>query len=248
MEIFTDKELITTINSKISSNETDMNSRLRLGVLVNYLLQSAIVSADKLGFGLSGIKQQELFWVLSRLTVDIQKPFIWYDKIEIETWPKTLEKILYIRDFFVKDDEGNLIVKATSAWFALDFNTKRPKKIEESESMFFNRLKERNAIEKTPEKIPPVECGDKFDIKTVYFDIDLNGHVNSTRYIDWMMDTFSVDFLKINYPKQLTMNYLMETMLGDSIQIIRKAIDNQYYFEGINLSKDATAFRGKLVF
>jgi hypothetical protein len=44
-----EEALVTTIQSRVSSAETDMNARIRLGALVNLLIQSAISSADALG-------------------------------------------------------------------------------------------------------------------------------------------------------------------------------------------------------
>ena len=50
---------------KIDSADTDMFGRIRLGSLVNLLIQAATNSADKLGFGYKNIQEQKLFWVLS---------------------------------------------------------------------------------------------------------------------------------------------------------------------------------------
>jgi len=83
----------------VTSADTDMFGRLKLSVLANYLIQSAISSADKLGFGLKYLRKEKLFWVLHRLTINIEKQLKWYDEIEVETWPKTVEGLLYIRDF-----------------------------------------------------------------------------------------------------------------------------------------------------
>lgn len=126
----TSNHLITTVGFEVSSADTDMFARLRLSAMANMLIQSAINSADILGFGFNGLREHNLFWVLSRLVIEIQKPLMWYDKQWVETWPKDLERILYLRDFLIRDGKDNVVAKATSGWLAIDLKSKRPKQIE----------------------------------------------------------------------------------------------------------------------
>ncbi|MCK5221183.1 MAG: hypothetical protein KAR14_06350, partial [Candidatus Aminicenantes bacterium] len=55
-----EKDLVTVLRSKITSAETDMESRLRPGALINLLIQAATYSADKLGFGYESLKKHNL--------------------------------------------------------------------------------------------------------------------------------------------------------------------------------------------
>ncbi len=68
MKDYTEEELISVSTFKVTSADTDMEARLRLGALVNFLIQAAINSADALGFGFGGIRGQQLFWVLTNQT------------------------------------------------------------------------------------------------------------------------------------------------------------------------------------
>lgn len=249
MNELTENNLTLYTRFTISSAETDMFNRLRAGALVNLLIQSAIHSAESLGFGFDGLKGQQLFWVLSRLTVEIYQPLKWNQETEVETWPKSLEGLLYTRDYIVRDKEQNIIARATSGWLAIDTETKRPKIIEGLQAELFVHLKEKHGINESPEKIPATHKGESFNVQSGYFDFDLNRHVTSTRYIDWMMDTFSVDFHHKHYPKKISVNFMKETLPGDSINIIRNNEEgSQYSFEGTNLFHKTVAFRGKIDF
>ncbi len=250
MKDLTEKDLTLTTYFSVTSADTDMYSRLRLGGLINFLIQSAIQSADDLGFGFGDISRQKLFWVLSRLTLEIYRPLEWYEEVEVETWPKDVERIIYLRDFVVRDKNKKVVARATSGWLAVDLETKRPKRIEGVGADFFTHLNEKHALEKSPEKIGPVkEAGDAFEIQSSYYDIDLNRHVTSTRYIDWMMDTFSIDFHEQNYPSGLSINYMKETKPREIIRLNRtETAKNRFLFEGDNVGADTTAFRGKIEF
>lgn len=241
--------LILTKPYCVTTADTDMYARIRLGALVNILIQAAIESADQLGFGFEAFKQHRLFWVASRFTVEIERPLKWNETCEAETWPKDLDKLLYLRDFFIKDQNGELIVKSTSGWLAVDAVARVPKVIESVADSMFTQLRERHAIKALPEKLGPVHGEEVALINVTYFDLDVNRHVTSTRYFDWMMDTFSPEFHKKNYPKKVSVNFIKEIKPGDTVQLIRQDCPDQTYaFEGINKTRDVVAFRGKISF
>ncbi len=249
MNELTESGIKTVSTYKVTSADTDMYARLRPGAAVNFLIQSAIDSADKLGFGYGGIRSQNLFWVLSRLTLELYRPLKWYEITEIETWPKNVERILYIRDFILRDINGEVVGKATSGWLAVDLLTKKIKKIDGVDAGYFDYLKSHHALEKSPEKLYPVTEGETFDVTAAYFDIDLNGHVTTTRYVDWIMESFPREFHKSNYPVKLSLNMIKEVMPDETIRIKRKSAGNgEYFFDGTNLRKEKTAFRASLTF
>jgi len=233
----------------ISSADTDMFMRLRLGGLINLLIQSAIQSAESLGFGFKGLRQQQLYWVLSRLTLEIYHPLAWNREAEVETWPKTIEGPLYLRDFIVRDKDENIIARATSGWLAIDAETKKPKLLDGLAAEMFVHLKNKHGLNEPPLKLNAAKEGKTFNLQTSYFDFDLNRHVTSTRYIDWMMDTFDLDFHRKNYPKILSINFMKETLPGDTILLTRSSEnDTAFSFEGVNQANKTAAFRGKIDF
>lgn len=245
----TETDLTLYNNFKITSADTDMYMRVKLGAVVNLLIQSAINSAESLGFGFKGLRKQQLYWVLSRLTVEIYQPMTWNQEVEVETWPKSLEGLLYLRDFIIRDKAQNIIARGTSGWLAIEAETKKPKILDAIEAEMFVHLKEKHALNESPQKLNAVSQGEAFDVKSGYFDFDLNRHVTSTRYVDWMMDTFTIDFHKNHYPKKLSINFMKETLPGDSINIIRSSENGlQFHFEGTNLARKTVAFRGKIDF
>ena len=249
MKKISEEDLITILKSKITSAETDMESRLRPGALINLLIQAASHSADSLGFGYEGLKKHNLFWVFSRLTINIVRPLNWNEVVEVETWPKDIVGLLYTRDFIIRDGEGKVVARAASAWLPIDLETKRPKRKESFDSKFFTFLKDKYALKDPPEKLSDNHEGENFKVNSTYFDIDLNKHVTSTRYVDWMMDTFPIDFLRRNYPKALSVNYIKETMPEMKLDITRAQNGpGEYIFEGVHSETGKTSFRGKIIF
>lgn len=244
------EEFLTHIrNFKISSADTDFYGRLKLSGLINFLIQPAITSADKLGFGVKYLNENNLLWVLSRFDVEIYKTMKWYDELTVETWPKTIDGIFYIRDFIMRDKNNEIVAKSTSAWLAIDTIRRRPKVITGIVSETFHALKHKNSIEKPPIKLAKKEGEETKTYKIGYSDLDLNKHLTTTRYIELMVDCFSMGFHQKNYPSKITVNFLKESKPEEEIKIFKNQLNEKsFHFEGINLTNNLPSFRAEITF
>ena len=126
---------------------------------------------------------------------------------------------------------------------------KRPRKVDAINEDVLIRLNTKKAFEELPEKLDGITQGEEKDIQARYFDIDLNRHVTSTRYIDWMMDLLPLEFHEKYYPVKFSINYLKETMPGETIRLLKNRLTgDQFQFEGTNLNRNLPAFRGLISF
>jgi len=242
-------QLITFSKYQVTSAGTDMFARAKLSFMLDLMIQGAIHSADSLGFGYDELQEQQLFWVLNRVTMEIKRPLLWKEYAEVETWPKDVHKILYLRDFIVRDESRDVIAKATSAWLALDFKTKKPGRVEGIMRDRLTKMRERHAIQNIPEKISPVGAGSESLHKVSYFDIDLNKHLTSTRYVDWMMDSLPIEYHESYYPKTFSINFLKETLPNETLKIISSNVGNkEFLFTGRNQNTDEIAVLGNIGF
>ncbi len=81
-----------------------------------------------------------------------------------------------------------------------------------------------------------------------YFDFDMNKHVTSSRYIDWMMDSLSMEFHKNNYPTELSINFLKEVLPNESVTVFSKPQDGFHLFSGVNRDSGTAYFSGQITF
>lgn len=243
------KEGLTLISKyRITSADTDMFARLKPSALLGFMIQSAIDSADRIGFGFRDLRKQKLFWVLSRLTLEMDSIPLWYDEIEVETWPRDIEKILYRRDYLIRQN-GKVIGRATSHWLAIDRDSKKPGKVALEDEWMFLSLREKQAIAKAPVKIMPIDSQNSDTIETNFTDFDLNGHVTSTRYLEWAMNAIPAIFHKEHVFEKLTVNYIKETLSGEKLNTKIQLIENKInHFEAQHKSSDNAAFRSVVGF
>jgi medium-chain acyl-[acyl-carrier-protein] hydrolase len=242
------EQLVFNTIHKLSTADVDIEARLRPGTLADKLIQAAVGSAESIGMGYTDLQGQELFWVLYRLTVEIARPLMLNETIRVETWPKDLDGLNYLRDFLVFDEAGDIIVRSTSGWLAVNRLTKRPSTVAVEQIEKLTSLKDRHALPATPDKLAFSLQGDHSLIRPTWFDFDINRHVTSSRYIDWMIDALPMDHLRQNYPSRLSINYLKEVKPGEDLRLTRVHDGPVCRFEGIKEINGNTAFRGTLLF
>lgn len=234
----------------VTSADTDFTKTLSPSSLVNMLIQIAWHHAEILGFGMEFLHRNKLVWMLSRMHLKIyNKPF-WNNRLQLRSWPKGIHRLFYLRDFEVSDISNLTVAQATSEWLIIDLKTKRPK-LYQPENNIFQENKDRHAIDSL---VPNLKSGDTdfeiFSNKVVYSDIDLNNHLTTTRYIDWMFDTFDLAFLEKYVCIDMVINFLRELPFGTEVIVKRHEIspEEHYLFEFQSPDEMQVYFRGQLQF
>lgn len=88
--------------------------------------------ADILGFGYNHLKEEQQFWVLSRLLVKISRRPNWGEDFTLETWSRGTDGFFAYRDYRFIDNEGNILIQGTSSWLVLDLKSKHIVRLNEN--------------------------------------------------------------------------------------------------------------------
>lgn len=234
---------------EVTSAEADFKGRIRPGALVNIFIQAAIEHANHLGFGFDSLSKDRLFWVLSRMHVQIDKAPQWGEELKVETWPKSVQGPFYLRDFMLVASDGGIRARASSAWLAIDTDSKRPRKLKKESAVLFEEQAQKHALNVPLNKLKCLGELAEIKIKPSFFDIDINNHVTATRYIDWALDSFDMEFHANNYPSLLIINYTKETLPGETLLYKKEETANlEYAFEVTNASSNSLAAQIKISF
>jgi acyl-ACP thioesterase len=99
-----------------------------------------------------------------------------------------------------------------------------------------------------PGRIANVEgaAANSFTVK--YSEIDVNGHVNSLNYVQWLSDCFSLDFYQEHYIRRFEINFLKEITYGDSGEVHRQMIAPDDYLFQVETKEKGVACRARIVF
>lgn len=234
----------------VGYSDVDFTKQLKLSTLFGYFQDTASVAADRLGLGVDSlVEKYALTWVLMRMRVEIGKIPTWNEEITIETWPHPPKKFEFIRDYIVRDAQDNVIIRAVSNWLVIDISTREMKRTDLFDILYPTFIEE-HALDCKPGKVRPFGQLDVAYKKVIgYSDVDFNGHINNSRYIDFIMDCFSVESHKLYYIKAVEVNYIKEAFPGDTLVLFRdvSAMDsNKVYIEGINEADGKAVFKAQV--
>ena len=52
------------------------------------------------------------------------------------------------------------------------------------------------------------------DYHVRFYDLDMNGHVNNSKYLDWVFEVMGAEFLTQHIPKRVHLKYVKEVLPG----------------------------------
>ena len=206
-------------NIRIHSHDVDFNQRATLEAVCHNFLEAAWEHAEALGAGYNILAAQRKIWVLSRLLMKIEEYPRWGESALLKTWPRPPKSIFALRDFELLNSAGARMLGGSSAWLVLDAASRRPQRLDKLIGTI-KPLPDRMALGEDPAKLTADGAG-PVRLTTVvrYSDLDVNSHVNSARYIRWLLDSYPLDFHRAHSPSRLEINYLSEARGGETISI-----------------------------
>jgi len=211
---------IFTREFSISSYDLNPKGQARLTTMANFFQEVAYHHASELGLGYDDMKSRKTTWVLSRMRIHMIRYPVWNESIKLETWPSGAERLFALRDFRVLDSKGELIGMASTAWLILDIDTHRlirPKEMMEQFKMIVHDVQ---MFEQPLEKIVmPGEGKKLMEHRVVFSDLDIVGHVNNVRYMEWCIDAASSAASATEEISELEINFNHEALFGDRIDI-----------------------------
>jgi acyl-ACP thioesterase len=236
----------------------DRSDRLTLDAMFQFFQEAAICHAENLGVGRKDMARTGQAWILSRITVIVDRRPEYCETITVRSWPRGSEKLFAMRNYDIRDNSDIPVVKARSGWIVVDLEKRRPLR----PLSVMNNLPLNEGLE----SIPPEDCGvsglaersilqKKTERKALYTDIDYFGHVNNVRYVQWIEDALDPQILEKADKMRLDINYLNEILPGEIIEIYSGQIDeentsskNAYFFalEGCKKETGQAAFRAEL--
>lgn len=236
-------------NYHIDLRDVDFQKKLKLSALFSYFQDAANDAAIRLGVGIDTLQEKfDAAWVLMRLKVDIERLPSLDEEITIETWPQEPRRFDFERDFLVKDRDGNIIIRAISSWGIIDLKERKLVKAS-AISLEYPEVIEERAIHGKLRKLKGTDPMHPVYKKVIgYSDIDFNGHLNNSRYIDYMMDCFPIEDHEKYQPESLEVNFINEALPGDEIVMKQGEgeTSGEIIMEGVREKDDTVIFRAKV--
>lgn len=218
----------------ISSYELNPRGEARLTTMANYMQEVAYHHASELGFGFDQMKERQTLWMLSRMRIRMYGYPVWNDTIVVETWPSGIDKIFATRDFRVTDLSGNVLGVASTYWLIVNLENHRPVRPGMELARFSEIIYGEEVFETKLVKLEVPEGTEMLGKHRVQFsDLDIVGHVNNVKYMEWCVDAAMPEGLTDKAIGEFEINFLHEALLGN--HVVLKGV------EGVEGSKDEAA-------
>lgn len=231
---------------KVRAYDCDFMDHWKPVCMLQSMQELANTHAASLGFGFDEMTAQNQAWVLSRIKIRYYEFPMNGDIITIQTFPRGVQqKIFFTRDFLLTNPAGKVMVAATTAWLVIDFTARRmllPSALKGDLPIPPGLV----GLDEPLEKIPlPENMTPLWTLPAAYSTIDVMGHVNNTRYIEWVSDCFPVEQYQSHKLDWIQINYTNEVKPGEQVLLSKApaACDPQvWYVSGFNQNNNNRSF------
>ena len=170
---------------------------------------SALLGTDRQALGEKG-----LFWAVIRHRLQIEKMPRKGESVTVTTWPMPTTRTAYPRATEARDKNGDLLFRGVSLWVLMD-RCSRAMVLPKRSGVEVSGVEMGTELE-FPGSLPPAETAHRCDRRVSPADLDINGHVNNCRYLDWVSQLPEEGFAQI---KELTVCYLSEALEGETVTL-----------------------------
>lgn len=226
----------------LRSKHVDMYRRLRTSELFRLLQEASIRHTEELGMGRDKTLDRGILWVLGLQTAQIRRMPEYDEEIVLKSWPGRTMHVLFPRYYSVETKGGEPLLRASALWTLVDAKTRKmvfPEKV----GVVIDGVTTGEEIA-LPSPPPRMVCTQQASFTVPYSYVDLNGHMNNTRFFDLAED--HIDAAAAG--KALTaisVEYVNEAKYGQELTVSWGQEGQQYYLTG---EGDSCVFRMRLTY
>lgn len=227
----------------------DFTGKLTMGVLGNHLLNCAGFHASERGFGIAEINENHYTWVLSRLAIELEDMPRQYEDFAIHTWIENVYRLFTDRNFELVNKDGKTIGYARSVWAMISMETRKPADLLTLHGESLNQyVSDRECPISKPNRVKVVQDNSVAEYLTKYSDIDINGHVNSIKYIEHILDLFPMETFKQKSIRRFEVSYVAESYYGDMLSFYMEEKGESEYDIEVKKNNQEVVVRSKVIF
>ncbi|MBR5451972.1 MAG: hypothetical protein IKV36_03135 [Clostridia bacterium] len=227
---------------ELRGNDFDSHGKLLASAILDMFQEAAGRHAEALGCGFETLREKGLLWVIIRSKFELLKNPPMHSTVLVKTWPLPPTKFSFRRDYLMTDKSGEILIKATSDWMIIDSNTRsfaKADKVYPQDKEFITDF----AIDEKLKKLHfQGEASNCHVVTPSYCDIDRNGHVNNTKYPEYILNALDMDGLSV---KSFQIDHHKEVLKGQKLTIRTSKNGETIFALGTN-QQEEIMFVGKL--
>ena len=216
----------------LRTSDFDKFNHIRVSSVLDLFQDAACRHAEEIGVGFEEMNKRSYIWVLVKTRFEIFSQPEVRQGVIVKTWPLEPNKYIYRREYCIEDENGEKLIVGSSEWVVVHSEKRRLVAAPDLYSFTEGFHTEMN-FEARHNKV------DDFDIQSLpytfkpgFSQLDVNNHVNNTKYADFVLDAinpedaFEIEGFQIDYRK--------EVLQGTQLNIHFKKCDNNVLAKGLN--------------
>lgn len=238
---------VCQIAFEITEEMTNATGRISIGALARQMQRITEIHFDQEA-GLTGeeLLAKGLSWVISWTNIELERLPNQGENVILRIWPGKNKVNLYSRIYAMYTEAGESLMATSSLFLLMDQKT-RSVAVQPEEMKIMNPIiisREPN-LPKLQQKFPKIFRNQS--LRTVSSDeIDYNGHLNNSRYLDWTEALLDETFYAAHTPKTIWVQYAKELREGETAKLQYTWEDDVMYLRGVHNGEDS--FWIKMVF
>ena len=238
-------ENVLTRTLSLISRDCDFTGCWKPSEIFMSMQELAAEHSAILGAGYSYMRGIGLAFALTRTELHMDRYPKIGEKVVVRTWAAPVMKWMYPRHFIFEDEAGQQLGVASTIWVLLDLNER--KMVSPSALDVDIATGDLPAPMRMPGKaLLPSESCPVVEYLPGYSEIDVNHHVNNTRYVSWLCDRLGTDVMEKKCIKSLTVNYNREILPGETVALRIEREDCAFRMSGDIEGANRFALSGEL--
>ena len=227
----------------------DVRGKLSMGVLGKHLLNCADAYAAERGFDVVEQGGEHYTWVLSRLAIELEDLPSCHESFSIQTWVENVYRLFADRNFAILNKDDKPIGYVRSVWAMISMETRTPANLLALHGeRITNSICEKECPIAKPGRVKVSQQEAVSEYVAKYSDLDINGHVNSIKYIEQILDLFPLETYKEKALKRFEIAYVAESYYGDALSFYLEQKDENEYDIEVKKNNHEVVVRSKVIF
>ena len=204
----------------LSAGECNPQAELPLPLLMNRVIDIATLHANSWGVGYARLIADGHAWVLARVAIEMERYPRVNEYYTLTTWVEDYNRMFSQRHMMVTDANGEVMGYVRTIWMVIDLATRQSVDISQLTYIRDNISPRRCPI--APQgKLRPFLPATSVDHTFGYAECDFNRHVNTVRYLELMLNQFTLDYFDSHQVQRLEVAFIHETRYAQQAQILK---------------------------
>ena len=204
-------------NYDVTDIAVDRYGRMKPSMILFLAQEMAGKHCNQLSVDYDTLAAKRMFWAVTRHRVQISRIPLRGETLRIETWPMPTTRVAYPRSVVAYDEAGNECFRVISIWVLMHIDTRAMILPGKSGISVVGSLRGNELA--APGGLVAKDMIHHRSRTVCFTDLDRNGHMNNTRYLDWVDDLLPSPFHENHLVREFVVCYLSEAREGQTLDL-----------------------------